>query len=155
MPHSAVDSVSPAIEHAKSQLFRPFRLGQWSPAGAGGIVAREKWVPAAAAMQQFQLPPHTGGGHHDYLMSAFPDPWVCGPLSLRSVIADADSCGFCFMYLNSRMRFVLFDSVIAKRCEIRRMWAQRGEPAMRYFLWQIVFALVSLAGWPSSLEFPR
>src|SRR6266852_4344375 len=44
------------------------------------------------------------------------------------------------------MRFVLFDSVIAQRCEIRRMWRQRGEPAMRYFVWQIVLSLVSLAG---------
>jgi hypothetical protein len=52
------------------------------------------------------------------------------------------------------MRFILFDSIIAKRCEIRRMWRQRGEPAMLYFVWQIVFALVGLAGMALILGVP-
>src|SRR5204862_6709398 len=51
-----------------------------------------------------------------------------------------------FLYISSRMRFVLFDSVIAKKCEIRRMWRERRGPAMQFFVWQIVFSLVTLAG---------
>src|SRR5258708_4173216 len=93
----------------------------------------------------FQIPPPTGGGHPDYLASTFPNPWVFAPIIIALLIA-MPFLWLLFMYLNSRMRFVLFDSVIAKRCEIRRMWAQRGEPALRYFLWQIVFGLISLAG---------
>jgi hypothetical protein len=51
-----------------------------------------------------------------------------------------------FIYINSRMRFVLFDSVIAKKCEIRRMWRERGGPALQYFVWQIAFSAVTLGG---------
>jgi hypothetical protein len=50
------------------------------------------------------------------------------------------------IYVNSRMRFVLFDSVIAKKCELGRMWSQRREPALQYFIWQILFFLATIAG---------
>ncbi|HET8823600.1 MAG TPA: hypothetical protein VFM77_00615, partial [Terriglobales bacterium] len=51
-----------------------------------------------------------------------------------------------FLYINSRMRFVLFDSVVTKHCSIRQMWRARGGPAMRYFGWQVVFTLLTFAG---------
>src|SRR5207302_10688129 len=40
----------------------------------------------------------------------------------------------------------LFDSVIEKKCEIRRLWRERSAPALQFFVWQIVFSLVTLAG---------
>jgi hypothetical protein len=145
VPVSAVDSVSPAIEHAKAQLFRPFRLGQWSRLALVGLFAGELSSGGGYSGGNFQIPSHTGGGRHDYLLSTFPDPWIFAPLIIGLLIA-LPFLWLLLMYLNSRLRFVLFDSVIAKRCEIRRMWAQRGEPALKYFLWQIVFGLISLAG---------
>jgi hypothetical protein len=146
VPLSAVDSVTPAIEHAKAQLFRPFRLGQWSRLALVGLFAGElSFGGGGYSGGNFQIPSHTGGGRHDYLLSTFPDPWIFAPLIIGLLIA-LPFLWLLFMYLNSRLRFVLFDSVIAKRCEIRRMWAQRGEPALKYFLWQIVFGLISLAG---------
>jgi hypothetical protein len=78
-------------------------------------------------------------------LTAFPDSWVFGPLLVVLLVA-VPVLWLLLIYVNSHMRFILFDSVIAKRCEIRRMWRQRGEPAMRYFLWQIVLSLVGLAG---------
>src|ERR1035438_6899127 len=102
-------------------------------------------MSSGGGCNSFHLPQHAGGGHRDYLMGAFPDPWVFGPLLVVLLIA-APIVWILFLYLSSRMRFVLFDSVVAKRCEIGRMWGQRGDPAMRYFVWQIVFALVGLAG---------
>jgi hypothetical protein len=54
--------------------------------------------------------------------------------------------GLMLIYVNSRMRFVLFDSVIAKRCELGRMWRERRGPAFQYFIWQIVFFLATIAG---------
>ena len=143
MPLSAVDSVSPAIEHAKAQLFRPFRLGQWSRLALVGLFAGE--MSSGGGCNSFHVPAHTSGSHRDFLVGNFPDPWVFGPLIIALLIA-MPFLWLLFMYLNSRLRFVLFDSVIAKRCEIRRMWAQRGDPALKYFLWQIVLSLVSLAG---------
>jgi hypothetical protein len=51
-----------------------------------------------------------------------------------------------FLYVNSVMRFILFDSVIAKRCEIRRSWARRHGIGLRYFMWQILFLLAMIVG---------
>jgi hypothetical protein len=49
-----------------------------------------------------------------------------------------------FLYVSSRMRFVLFDSVVARHCRVRHYWRQRGEPAFRYFVWQILFSVGAL-----------
>ncbi len=46
-----------------------------------------------------------------------------------------------FLYVNSVMRFVLFDSVVAKECRIRESWSRRQGPGRRYFFWQILFFL--------------
>jgi len=153
VPVSAVDSVSPAIEHAKTQLFRPFRLGQWSRLALVGLFAGEMSSGGGCNTGNFQVPSHTGAGHREFLMSTFPNPWAFGPLLIVLLIA-VPILWLLFLYVSSRMRFILFDSVIAKRCEIRRMWRQRGEPAMRYFLWQIVLSLISLAGFAIILGVP-
>jgi hypothetical protein len=140
-----VDSIGPAFEHAKTQLFQPFRLGQWTRLALVGLLAGEMSSGGGCSSNNFQLPAHTGSGHQQLVPTGFPDPWVWGPFLVILLIA-APILWILFLYISSRMRFVLFDSVIAKRCEIGRMWGQRGEPAMRFFVWQIVFAMVSLAG---------
>ena len=50
------------------------------------------------------------------------------------------------LYVSSRMRFVLFDSVLEKKCSVRRMWSTRREPGLRYFVWQLVLSLIILGG---------
>jgi hypothetical protein len=144
VPQSAADSISPAFQHAKTQLFHPFRLAQWSRLALVGLFAGEM-SSGGGCGNNFQIPTQTGTGHRELVMSAFPKPWVSGPLLVVLLIV-VPVLWLLFLYLSSRMRFILFDSVVAKRCEIRRMWRQRGEPAMRYFVWQIVLSLVSLAG---------
>ena len=37
------------------------------------------------------------------------------------------------MYVNSVMRFVLFDSVVAKECHIGQSWIRRQGPGRRLF----------------------
>jgi hypothetical protein len=51
-----------------------------------------------------------------------------------------------FLYVSSVMRFVLFDSVIAKRCEIGLYWGRRHGAGLRYFVWQLLFLLAMVAG---------
>ena len=41
MPISAVDAISPAFEHTKQQLFKPFRFGQWTRLAFVGLLAGE------------------------------------------------------------------------------------------------------------------
>lgn len=142
MPISAVDSVTPAIEHTKEQLFRPFRFGQWTRLALVGLFAGEIGSGGGC---NFQLPSSTGTHHRS--LEAFPawDPALLIPLVLIAVIV-IPVLWLLFIYINSRMRFVLFDSVIAKKCEIRRMWRERGGPALQYFVWQIAFSAVTLGG---------
>jgi hypothetical protein len=49
-----------------------------------------------------------------------------------------------FLYIASRMRFVLFDSVVERECHIRQSWQRRGEPGFRFFIFQLLFAFVSI-----------
>ena len=51
-----------------------------------------------------------------------------------------------FLYVNSVMRFILFDSVVAKECRIRESWSRRQGPGRRYFVWQILLFLSWIAG---------
>jgi hypothetical protein len=51
-----------------------------------------------------------------------------------------------FLYVNSVMRFILFDGVLAKECRIRESWSRRQGPGRRYFVWQILLFLCWLAG---------
>ena len=51
-----------------------------------------------------------------------------------------------FLYVNSVMRFVLFDSVVAKECRIWQSWSRRQGPGRRFFVWQILLALASIMG---------
>ena len=41
MPLSAVDAISPAFEHARQQLTKPFRANQWAKLGLVGLLAGE------------------------------------------------------------------------------------------------------------------
>jgi hypothetical protein len=135
-----VDSVTPAFEHTKEQLFRPFRFGQWTRLALVGLFAGEIGSGGGC---NFQLPSSTGTHHRSF--AAFPawDPALLIPLVVIAVII-IPVLWLLFIYINSRMRFVLFDSVIAKKCEIRRMWRERGGPALQYFVWQIAFSAVTL-----------
>ncbi len=142
MPISAVDSVTPAIEHTKEQLFRPFRFGQWTRLALVGLFAGEIGSGGGC---NFHVPGSTGTHHRG--LTAFPawDPALLIPLVVIAIIV-VPLLWLLLIYLNSRMRFVLFDSIIAKKCEVRRMWRERGGPALQYFLWQIAFSAVALAG---------
>ncbi len=146
MPLSATDAVSPAIEHTKKQLFQPFRWWQWTRLAFVGLLAGELGSGGGCNVPSNFSNPRQGGS------DKFLDPalWHHNPALLAALITVAVVVGFLimlvFMYINSRMRFVLFDSVIAKECHIREYWRRRREVGNRYFLWQALFGLAVLAG---------
>ena len=143
MPLTAVDSISLAFEHTKQQLFRPFRFGQWTRLAVVGLFAGEMGSGSGCHLNIPTNAPH----QRDYLsgFSLFPsvDPALLLPLIVVAVIA-VSIFWLLFLYISSHMRFVLFDSVIAKKCSIRGMWHARRAPSFEYFVWQIVFSLVTL-----------
>jgi hypothetical protein len=150
LPRSAVDSISPAFEHTKQQLFRPFGFGQWTRLALVGLFAGEL---SSGGGCSFNLPSHLGATHRDFAFAARADWALWGPLLAASLIA-IPLIWLALIYINSRMRFVLFDSVMTKRCEPARMWGRRSEPAFELFLWQIVFELVMVAGFAGLVGVP-
>ena len=153
MPLSATDAMGPAFEHTKKQLFRPFRLGQWTRLALVGLLAGEMASGGGGGgSPNIKVP---AGGHPPHHIPGLPhiDPAL--------IVTLAITIGFLvlllwllFIYINSRMRFVLFDSVIAKCCSIRQMWRARATEALRYFVWQIVFSLVAFAGFVVVIGIP-
>ena len=51
-----------------------------------------------------------------------------------------------FLYVNSVMRFVLFDSVVARECRVWQGWSRRQGQGRRFFVWQILLAVASIMG---------
>ncbi len=141
MPFSAVDAISPAIEHTKRQLFQPFRLGQWWRLGLVGLLAGELGSGGCNTRGFSNLTPHSGTPH-----SLGPDFAGIDPMLLAGMIAvlvlASLVLGILFMYIGSVMRFILFDSVLAKECRIRQGWSRRQGPGFRFFLWKLLYALV-------------
>ncbi len=144
MPASAADVIRHAVDHTAQQLFKPFRFGQWvrlavtgllagELSGAGGCGVRIPWRPPTRDSSAFLLA-QAAPGARMLLMAAIPLLIVVAILLIIALV-----------YISSRMRFVLFDSVVTKECRIQRYWAQRREPAFRYFLFQLLFALTMLS----------
>jgi len=141
MPVSAVDCVGPAFEHMTNQLFRSFRLGQWTRLAFVGLLAGELTSFSCNYHAQSPNAPTHGGvwpGPHI-------DPAVFIPIALFAGIL-VSILSLVILYINSRMRFVLFDSVVERKCSLRRMWAARGSPAFQYFVWQLVYFLLVFVG---------
>jgi hypothetical protein len=49
-------------------------------------------------------------------------------------------------YISSVMRFILFDSILARECHIREGWSRRQDNGLKYFLWQLSLMVVTLGG---------
>lgn len=145
MPLSAIDAISPAFQHTKQQLLQPFRLAQWAKLALVGFLAGEL-SPGGCNTGNLQLPSHAGGGQR-FVDSGLPnfDPMMFLPL-IGLLIVVATVLWILFLYVSSVMRFILFDSVIAKRCEIQLYWARRHGAGLRYFVWQLLFLLAMVAG---------
>jgi hypothetical protein len=144
LPISAPDTITLAFQHTKRQLVQPFRFWQWTRLALVGLLAGE-----TGSGGSFNFPtniPHQTGSSRHFLAQGFPkiDPAILGGLIATLVIA-----GLVFfvvlLYVSSVMRFVLFDSVLAKECHIRQGWNRRQGPGWSYFLWQLGVMLATLA----------
>ena len=141
MPISAIDAIGPAFQHTKQQLLHPFRAAQWAKLALVGFLAGEL-SSGGCNGSSFQMPTRPGGGHLG-LPSVNPLLFA-GLISLLVVVGVI--FWILFLYVSSVMRFILFDSVVTRRCEIRRSWSRRQRAGLRYFVWQILFLLAMLVG---------
>ena len=145
MPISAIDAISPAFQHTKEQLLQPFRLSQWAKLALVGLLAGEL-SSGGCNGGNFQMPTRPSGGHR-FVELGLPN---VNPMAFAGLIALLIVLGIVFwilfLYVSSVMRFILFDSVIAKQCEIGRGWSRRHGAGLRYFVWQILFLLAMGVG---------
>jgi len=154
LPISAIDAISPAFQHTKQQLFQPFRAGQWAKLALVGFLAGEL---SSGGCGNFQVPTHTGGSQRfaEFGLPNVDPALYAGLIALLIVLGTV--FWILFVYVNSVMRFILFDSVVARQCAIRRGWNRRQRPGLRYFVWQMVFffamgvGLAILIGIPAAL----
>ena len=145
MPISAVETITLAFQHTKRQLLQPFRFWQWTRLALVGLLAGE-----TGSGGSFNFPtniPHQTGSSRQFVAQAFPkiDPAILGGLIAVLIIAGVVFF-IVMLYISSVMRFILFDSVLAKECHIRQGWARRQGPGWSYFLWQLSLMLATLAG---------
>jgi hypothetical protein len=145
MALSAVEVITPAWERMVRMLFRPFRFGQWVRLAIVGLLAGELGSGGCSPQVPF-------GGGGDSTPDSIPGPgnlpanWGMIALGIGLVFIVGIILTIVFMYISARLRFVLFDSVIAGESRVREYWGQRGEPAFRYFVFLLLFALASIVG---------
>jgi len=144
---SAVDVVRVAFDHSSAQLFQPFRLGQWTRLAVVGFLAGEMTLGGCNGFN-FRYPmPGRGGTTTAFLEQVRGLPFgALSVLAIALLVIAALIVGLIFLYISSMMRFVLFDSVVAKECHIRRSWSARQDQGLRYFLFQILLSVVMLTG---------
>jgi len=137
---SAIDAIGPAFQHTKEQLLRPFRAAEWAKLAFVGFLAGEL-SSGGCNGGNFQIPTHQGGGHR-FVNSILPniDPALLAVLIAVLIVAGI-VFWIVFVYVSSVMRFILFDSVVAKRCEVGRSWSRRHGDGLRLFVWQILSTL--------------
>jgi len=147
LPISAGDSITLAVAHTKQQLFKRFQIGQWTKLAFVGLLAGELGSNGCNRAN-FHLPFHPGTVPHtgmpDSLGSLGIDPAMLAGLITVAIVA-AFAVGIILMYVSSVMRFILFDSVIARECHIRWAWNRRLDAGWRYFVWKVAYVLLSLA----------
>jgi hypothetical protein len=152
LPISAVDTISLAFQHTKRQLAQPFRFGQWLRLAFVGMLAGELGSGSCNFSSPFR------GGHQP--VPGFPKIDFAILAGLIAVLIVTGIILFViFTYINSVMRFILFDSVLTRECRIRAGWSRRQDAGWKFFLWQLglmffVFgAMVILVGIPAMIAF--
>jgi hypothetical protein len=135
VPLSALDSVTPAIEHTKQQAFKPFSIVQWTKLAFVGLLAGELSSSGCNLRSAVPHGTRSGGGLPGI------DPAILGAL-VAVLIVCGIVLGLLLMYVSSVFRFILFDSVLRKRCEIAPSWHERQAPGFRLFLWTLGFTIL-------------
>ena len=147
MAKSAVDVIGVALEHTKQQLFKPFQFGQWARlallalatgemstgGGCNSISSIPSRLPNPHGQQNFL-------GPADVLRGL--DPALIGSLILVAIVGGLVLM-LVWIYIASVSRFVLFESVLRKYCELGAGWNRWQRQGLRLFWWQLAIAMIT------------
>ncbi len=150
MAKSAVDVISTAFEHTRKQLAEPFRLGQWarlallalatgelsSGGGCSNGWSRLSGLAKAPNPSQNFIDPK------DVLRGI--DPALIGTLLVVAMLGGLVLM-LVWIYVSSISRFILFESVLQKRCDsLSAGWQRWQGRGLSYFWWQLALAIVGV-----------
>lgn len=158
MQVSAQDAIHPAFQHAKQQLTQPFRFSQWTRLAFVGLLAGEMGSGGGCNFN-FSVPStHKQQGSEHFLSGGIFTQLTHHPVMFAGLITVLVVVGFGFLvlftYINSVMRFILFDSVVTRECHVRQGWVRRQRQGYRLFVWQMLLMVTSFAGFLVLLGIP-
>ena len=149
-PLSAVDAVSPALDHTRRLLFAPFRFAKWARLAVVTFLSGEMVGGGGGGGTGFQFPapPPRGGGSEEFhfLQSSPAERWLTEflPWILLGVVA-VFALALLFIYINSVFRFILFDAVLNDRWRLREGWSRWANRGASFFLWQLAYMILFMA----------
>jgi hypothetical protein len=149
---SAVDVIGSAFEHARKQLFEPFRFGQWARLAVLALATGEMSSGSGCnsgfkalsnmpsrfpnSSQNFAAPSEVWSG-------LGMDPAVIVSMVVVAVVGLL-VVGLVWLYMSSVGRFVLFESVLRRNCELGDSWTRWQGLGLRYFGWQLTLSIIGL-----------
>ena len=150
---SVVEPVSPALEHVKRMLFKPFNLGKWFVIGFCAWLARlGESGGSSFNYHSNNFNNQTSGSsgesfHHgfeeakDYVLNNL--YWIIPVAALLIIFCFA--LGFLIMWLNSRGKFMLLHCVALNKADVAEPWRKFATEANSLFWFRFVLSLVGMA----------
>jgi hypothetical protein len=142
VPIAPLDCIRPAFEHAEQQLFRPFRFGQWwrlalvvfltGEVGGGGCNYNIPSGPGSPSSTTATSAPVDFPALGEYL-------WL-----IALIVVCVILLGIVLLAVGSVFRFILYESVVERRCLIKQSWRRWQSAGLRFFVWQVVLMLTTL-----------
>ncbi len=141
-PLPASECISPAFQHTKRQFFQPFRFAFWLRLAILGFLTGE-----------------LSGGGFNFNFRGFSNPrssvhWPfpfpsLNPAQIALIVVVALALGMIFAvvftYINSILRFVLFESILTGDTRIVEGWKKWRAHGRRFFVFQLLLLAVSTA----------
>ncbi len=143
------------METTKRLMFRPIRWDRWWRAALLALATGEVAAMGGCNFGSLPIKGFPGIGKHpppDQFVSVPGIPPVLAAWGMMFVILILALIFllillvFVHIYVGSVFRFILFDAVTAARFKLLEGWRRRHRPGTRFFVFQIVFMILMLAG---------
>jgi hypothetical protein len=150
LPKSAIDVIGNAFEHTRKQLSEPFRFSQWARLAVLGLATGEISSGGGCNFRSLDIPSHLPSHSQNFADSGGVfSQWGLDLATIASLIVVA-IVGFLvlalvWIYIASISRFMLFEAVLRKDCELTESWNRWQRQGLRYFGWQLGLAAIALA----------
>ncbi len=138
-PLSAAECISPAFQHTKRQFFKPFRFAFWLRLAVLGFFTGELGGGGNFNFRGFSNSRSSGDWSSPSLTAAQI------ALIVVVVFAAVMILAVIFTYINSILRFVLFESILNGDTRIAEGWKKWRAQGRSFFVFQLLLMVVSTA----------